>query len=35
LLAQAEESQEVPSFSGLRFAKEFIEKRMDSFKKAI
>jgi len=33
LLEQAEEIQEQPKFSGLRFAKEFIDERMDSFAK--
>ena len=35
LLARAEETQEVPSFSGLRFAKQFIDSRMDGFKKMV
>jgi len=33
LLEQAEEIQVQPKFSGLRFAKEFIDERMDSFTK--
>jgi hypothetical protein len=34
LLEQAEEMQEEPKFSGLRFAKNFIDDRMPSFKKS-
>tara|TARA_Y100000034_G_scaffold42064_1_gene51640 strand:- start:295 stop:579 length:285 start_codon:yes stop_codon:yes gene_type:complete len=33
LLEQAEEMQEEPKFSGLRFAKDFIDDRMASFTK--
>lgn len=35
LLAESEEIGEVPSFSGLRFAKRFIDARMDGFKKMV